>query len=83
MIEAPKLSEEQQKQLRYDIITMIEEYPDQDALQAFRQEWDGAVHFKIEDDHTVVPNIAGDEKLPLPLKEEVRARLKRFDVEES
>lgn len=39
MIEKPKITDEQQKQLRYDFITMVEEYHDQDELEAFRAEW--------------------------------------------
>jgi hypothetical protein len=79
MIEAPKITEEQQKQLRYDFIKMIEEYHDQDQLDDFRREWDGNVNFKIIDDHTVVANIAGQEKLPVELKEKTREMVGRFN----
>jgi hypothetical protein len=80
MIEAPKITEEQQKQLRYDFIKMIEEFTDQDELEAFRNEWDGTVNFKILDDHTVIAHIAGEEKLPLPLKEKAKNMLNRFNA---
>ena len=79
MIEAPKLTEEQQKQLRHDFIKMIEEYRDQDQLEVFRREWDGNVNFKIIDDHTVVANIAGEEKLPSELKEKAKQMVRRFN----
>ena len=79
MIEAPKIAEEQQKQLRHDFIKMIEEYHDQDQLDAFRREWDGNVNFKIIDDHTVVANIAGGEKLPSELKERADEMVRRFN----
>lgn len=78
MIETPKIPEEQQKQFRYEFVKMIEEYNDQDALDAFRAEWDGAVNFEIHDDHTVIANIAGEEKLPESLKAKTRALRERF-----
>lgn len=79
MIEAPKITEEQQKQLRYDFVKMIEEYDDQDRLDDFRKEWDGNVNFKIVNDHTVIANIAGEEKLPDELKEKTRQLVGRFN----
>jgi hypothetical protein len=79
MIEAPKITEEQQKQLRYDFIKMIEEYGDQDALDTFRTEWDGTVNFKILSDNTVVAMISGEEKLPPDLKEKTKGLLRRFN----
>jgi hypothetical protein len=79
MIEAPRITEQQQKELRYEFIKMIEEYPEQDQLEGFRREWDGAVHFQIMDDHTTVANIAGEEKLPADLKEKTRQMLRRFN----
>jgi hypothetical protein len=79
MIEVPKISEDQQKQFRYDFIKMIAEFPDQNELETFRSEWDGAVHFQIVDDHTVKINIAGEEKLPPPLKEKVRSMRNQFN----
>jgi len=79
MIETPKISDEQQKQFRYDFIKMIEEFDNQDELESFRSEWDGAVHFQIVDDHTVVVNISGEEKLPPPLKEKIRSMRDRFN----
>jgi hypothetical protein len=78
MIEPPKITEDQQKQFRYDFIKMITEFTDQDQLKAFRSEWDGAVHFQILDDHTVRINIAGEEKLPAAIKEKVREMRTRF-----
>jgi hypothetical protein len=68
MIEAPKITDEQQNQFRYDFIKMIEEFNDQDELEPFRSEWDGAVHFQIIDDHTVMVNIAGEEKTATTIK---------------
>jgi hypothetical protein len=79
MIAAPKITEDQQKQFRYDFTRMIEEFVDQNQLVAFRKEWDGAVHFQILDDHTVRINISGEEKLPPPLKEKVREMRNRFE----
>ena len=79
MIEAPRITEAEQKQFRDEFITMIEQYNDQDALEAFRNEWDGAVNFKIIDDHTVTVSIAGEEKLPIELKEKVWDMRNRFD----
>lgn len=79
MIEPPKITTEQQKQFRDDFITMIEEYRNQDELGAFRDEWDGAVNFQIMDDHTVIVNIAGEEKLPPPLKEKTRDMRNQFN----
>ncbi len=79
MIEPPKITEEQQKQFRYEFNKMLEEYTDQDELDMFRNEWDGAVHFQIVDDHTVIVNIAGEEKLPLPLKEKTRSMRDEFN----
>ena len=76
MIEPPKITEDQQKQFRYDFIKMITEFNDQ--LETFRSEWDGAVHFQILDDHTVRINIAGEEKLPPAIKETVREMRTRF-----
>jgi hypothetical protein len=80
MIERPKITEQQQKQLRYDVIKRIEEYHDQDQLDEFRKEWDGTVNFKIINDHTVIAHIAGEEKLPEPFKEEIRGMLHRFNL---
>lgn len=79
MLEGPKITEEPQKQFSYEFITMIEEYPNQDELEAFRNEWDGAVNFQIVDDHTVIANIAGEEKLPPVLKEKTRDMRERFN----
>jgi hypothetical protein len=79
MIEAPKITEEQQKQFRHEFIKMIEEYEGQHELEAFRNEWDGAVHFQIIDDHTVFVNIAGENKLPQLLKEKTRSMRDRFN----
>lgn len=79
MIEAPKITEEQQKAFRYQFIKMIEEYHDQDQLDAFHEEWDGNVNFKIIDDNTVIANIKGDEKLPLELKEKTRRMIDQFN----
>ncbi len=79
MIEAPKITEDQQKQFRYEFVKMIEEYHDQDALENFRTEWDGAVHFRIVDDHTTLADIAGEEKLPPDLKAKTRTMPDRFN----
>lgn len=79
MIEAPKITEEQQKQLRYDFIKMIEEYDDQAALDTFRKEWDGTVNFKIINDNTVEAMISGEEKLPEELKQKTKALIRRFN----
>jgi hypothetical protein len=37
------------------------------------------VHFQIVDDHTVIVNNAGEEKLPLLLKEKIRSMRDRFN----
>jgi|GEM_PF-4227367 len=79
MIEAPKITEEQQKQLRYKLITLIEQYPHPEELEEFRKEWDGGVNFKIIDDHSVIANITGEEKLPDDLKEKTRALIRQFN----
>ena len=78
MIETPKISDEQQNQLRYDVIKMINEYPAQEQLAAFRTEWDGNVYFRTKNDHTVTAHVAGNEKLPQPLKEKLWSMMERF-----
>lgn len=79
MIEAPTITMEQQKKLRYDFVNMIEQYDDRDRLHEFRKEWDGTVNFKIFDDHTVVAHVAGQEKLPDDLKEKTWSMLEKFN----
>lgn len=79
MIDATKITEEQQKQLRFDFITMIEEYDDQEALDIFRKEWDGTVDFKIIDDNTVEAIVSGKEKLPQDLKDKTAELLRQFN----
>jgi hypothetical protein len=79
MIERPRITEEQQKMVRYDLMNMIDAYHDQDQLEDFRREWDGNVNFKIIDDHTVEAHIAGEEKLPADIKEKTRRMLARFN----
>ncbi|HET9487925.1 MAG TPA: hypothetical protein VFO54_10835 [Chryseosolibacter sp.] len=78
MIQTPKISDEQQNQLRYDVIKMINEYPEQEQLAAFRNEWDGIVYFRSLDEHTVTASVAGQEKLPQPLKEKLSGMVERF-----
>lgn len=79
MIEAPRISDEQQKQLRYEFVKMIEEYDDQEQLAEFKREWDGTVNFKMLDDHSVLATVKGDEKLPPDLKQRSRELLNRFN----
>jgi hypothetical protein len=79
MIEPPKITEAQQKQFRDEFITMIEQHTNQNELEAFRDEWDGSVNFEIVDDHTVLVNIAGEEKLPQPIKEQTRRMREQFN----
>lgn len=38
------------------------------------------MNFKIINDHTVIANIAGEEKLPDPFKEEIRGMLHQFSI---
>ena len=79
MIDEPKVSDEQQRKLRYDFVTMIEQYDNQEALGEFRSEWDGTVNFKIVDDHTVIASVSGQEKLPRDLKERTWGMLEKFN----
>lgn len=38
------------------------------------------MNFKIINDHTVIANIAGEEQLPDPFKEEIRGMLRQFNI---